>query len=80
MKIEFWVMSSKYELETENEILWISAALVFLKTEAPVVFYVLPSWSKIISEVSKFLEENFKSCEENPTEFRKAYDSIKRLV
>ena len=74
MKIEFGVMSSKYELETDDKILGEIAMCLFIKKNIPIAIY--KPYSKAISP-KNILEKNFVYSQSKNKELIKVLDSIK---
>ncbi len=76
MRYEFGVMSSKYELESDDEVIAKAAMCFFMKTTAPIALY-LPEGC--ISNPQKILDDSYDHIKENTKDFTKCLDSIKEI-
>lgn len=77
MKYEFGVMSSRYELESDDEIIAKVAMCFFMKTTAPVAIY---SPIKCTLDSQEQLDTNYDYIQDNTEKFIKCLDSIKECV
>lgn len=76
MRYEFGVMSSKYELECDDEDFAKAAMCFFLKTTAPIVIYY-PEECESISNPKKILDDVYDKIKEDVKKFTTCMDSIK---
>ena len=77
MIYEFGVMSSRYELESDDEIIAKVCMSLYLKTSAPIVIY---SPVKTAFKPNEVLEDNFEYCKDKTEEVIKGINSIKKYI